>query len=86
MAESQLYPQESQYSPDQTHAAVVYPVDEGNWVFNAGTIWWSEGLSQAPGHIPARTQIGGALGVHPEVQRITANVLNRMIQDFPRLR
>ena len=23
------------------HAAVVYPCSKGNWVFNAGTCWWS---------------------------------------------
>lgn len=37
----------------QPHAAVVYPCPKGNWVFNAGTIWWPEGLSNPPGHIPA---------------------------------
>src|SRR5690606_632174 len=37
----------------QPHAATIYPGSKGNWVFNAGTVWWSEGLSNPPGHIPA---------------------------------
>jgi hypothetical protein len=35
------------------HTGVVYPCPKGNWVFNAGTCWWTEGLSQPPGHVPA---------------------------------
>ena len=69
----------------QTHHGVVYPRDKGNWVFNAGTIWWAEGLSNPPGHIPARSgNCGSTMGVDPRLQRITANVLDRMIQDSPR--
>ncbi len=68
------------------HTAVIYPCPKGNWVFNAGTIWWPEGLSQPPGHIPAEHIAGGAhtFGVNPHVQKITANILNRMIKDSPR--
>ena len=73
------------------HSAVVYPGPRGNWVFNAGTIWWPEGLSCPPGHIPARHTVRpikldacpGTFGVDPRVQRITANVLDRMIRDSP---
>jgi hypothetical protein len=66
------------------HTGVVYPGPKGNWVFNAGTIWWPEALSQPPGHIPAgynpemRT-----FGVHPQIQKITSNILDRMIKDSP---
>jgi hypothetical protein len=65
------------------HSAVVYPGPKGNWVFNAGTIWWAEGLSQPPGHIPAGHVYGGAhtFGINPHVQTITSNLLNRMIKD-----
>ena len=38
---------------DKLHNGVVYPCPKGNWVFNAGTCWWAEGLSQPPGHVPA---------------------------------
>lgn len=67
------------------HSGIVYPCPKGNWVFNAGTIWWPEALSQPPGHIPAgynpemRT-----FGVNPLVQKITSNILDRMIKDSPR--
>ncbi len=68
------------------HTAVVYPCPKGNWVFNAGTIWWAEGLSQPPGHMPAAHSSGGenTFGVNPHVQKITMNILNRMIKDSPR--
>ena len=74
------------------HSAVVYPGASGNWVFNAGTIWWPEGLSCPPGHIPARHTVRpikldacpGTFGVDPRVQRITSNVLDRMIRDSPK--
>src|SRR5690606_8908261 len=83
------------------HNAIIYPGPKGNWVFNAGTIWWSEGLANPPGHIPAgesgmeeflrpgeypagHDPGGRTFGVNPHVQRITANVINRMIKDSPR--
>lgn len=83
------------------HTAVVYPGPKGNWVFNAGTIWWAEGLSSPPGHIPAgesgmeeflrpgefpagHNPGGRTFGVNPDVQKITANILDRMIKDSPR--
>ena len=66
----------------KVHSGVVYPGPKGNWVFNAGTIWWPEALAQPPGHIPAgynpemRT-----FGVNQNIQKITSNILNRMIKD-----
>ncbi len=77
---------------EPAHAGVVYQCERGNWVFNAGTIWWTEGLSFPPGHIPARLAINsvsvgsspGTLGVNPHVGTITANVLERMLRDSPR--
>src|SRR5207253_2404012 len=53
VASGPLTPRRSERLEDQRHAAVVYPCARGNWVFNAGTIWWSEGLACPPGHIPA---------------------------------
>ena len=70
---------------EKFHSAVVYPGPKGNWVFNAGTIWWPEGLAQPPGHIP-----GGyapemrTFGVDARVQKITANIIDRMIKDSRR--
>jgi len=85
VASAPLTPRDTEWAKDQKHHAVVYPCKQGNWVFNAGTIWWPEGLSAPPGHIPARVAgMGGAFGVHPWVQRMTANVMDRMIKDSPR--
>jgi hypothetical protein len=70
--------------PEKLHAGIIYPCPKGNWVFNAGTIWWAEGLSQPPGHIPAG--IGSNMrtfGVNQKIQKITANILDRMIRDSP---
>ncbi|HBH82559.1 MAG TPA: hypothetical protein DDY34_01955 [Bacteroidales bacterium] len=93
---------------NRPHMAIIYPCPKGNWVFNAGTIWWSEGLSRPPGHIPAgdagmeepaylyakdpysrsapagHDPAGRTFGVNPNVQKITSNILNRLIKDSPR--
>ncbi len=61
------------------HAAVIYPGPRGNWVFNAGTIWWSQGLSAPPGHVPAAGPRGRTLGPDTRVQRITHNFLRRCL-------
>jgi hypothetical protein len=57
--------------------ATVYPGPRGNFVFNAGTCWWADGLSAPPGYVrpKAYTEPKG-----PDVrcQRITSNVLERM--------
>ena len=86
LATSPLYPRTDAFiKEDHHHDGVIYPGGKGNWVFNAGTIWWPEGLACPPGHVPARVgDVGGTFGVQPAAQRITANVLNRMIQDSPR--
>ncbi|MGI8782300.1 MAG: N,N-dimethylformamidase beta subunit family domain-containing protein [Acidobacteriota bacterium] len=86
VASSPLFPPKRNDGDDpQQHAGVVYPCPKGNFVFNAGTIWWSEGLSQPPGHIPARVpNRAGTFGVDQRVQRITSNLLDRMIREGPR--
>ena len=85
VASGPIYPPRSTDTEPREHRAVVYPGPKGNWVFNAGTIWWPEGLSQPPGHVPARTgNMAGTFGVNPQQQRITANLLGRMISESPR--
>jgi hypothetical protein len=61
-----------------TFTATIYPGPRGNQVFNAATIFWSEGLSAPPGHIPPHSHFGRPLGPDARVQRITANLLERM--------
>ena len=85
LATSLLHPRTDQWvTTDHYHHGVIFPCEKGNWVFNAGTIWWPEGLACPPGHVPARVgDVGGTFGPQPAAQHITANVLNRMIKDSP---
>ena len=40
----------------QNWTATIYPGPKGNFVFNASTIFWAQGLSSPPGHtLPGRT-------------------------------
>ena len=47
-------------------------------MFNASTIFWSQGLSTPPGHMPPISHHGRPHGPDERVQRITRNVLERM--------
>lgn len=60
------------------YTATVYPGPKGNLVFNAATIFWSQGLSAPPGHMPPISHYGRPHGVDERVRRITRNVLERM--------
>ena len=85
LATSLLHPRTDAWvKEDHYHHGVIYPGGKGNWVFCAGTIWWADALSSPPGHITARVNdVAGTFGPQPAAQRITANVLNRMIKDSP---
>jgi hypothetical protein len=58
--------------------ATVYPGPRGNIVFNAGTCWWADGLAAPPGYVRPKVYTEPK-GPDPRVQRITANVLERML-------
>jgi hypothetical protein len=58
--------------------ATVYPGPAGNVVFNAATCWWADGLSAPPGYVRPSVYTSPQ-GPDPRVQRITRNVLARMI-------
>jgi hypothetical protein len=60
--------------------ATIYPGDRGNFVFNAATIWWAQGLASPPGHILPWSHWVRPHGPDPRVQRITANLLKRALQ------
>jgi hypothetical protein len=60
-----------------TYTATIYPGPKGNFVFNAATIWWSDGLSEPPGYQHPSAHGAKPRGPDPRVQRITANLLNR---------
>jgi hypothetical protein len=60
-----------------TYTATIYPGPKGNFVFNAATIWWSDGLSAPPGYQHPSAHGAHPKGPDPRVQQITANLLNR---------
>jgi hypothetical protein len=63
-------------SPD--YAATVYHGPRGNVVFNAATCWWSMLLAAPPGFVnPPEEDFARS---DPRVQRMTQNLLARMIQ------
>ena len=60
-----------------TYTATIYPGPKDNLVFNAATIWWSDGLSAPPGYLHPSAHGAHPKGVDPRVQKITANLLRR---------
>lgn len=61
------------------YTATIYPGPKGNWVFNAATIWWSDGLSAPPGYLRPTAHGGTPPGPDPRVQRMTRNLLARFL-------
>ena len=62
---------------NRTHATTIYTTAKGNLVFNAGTCWWNKVLSAPPAYIhPIRKFFAEG---DARIQRITKNVLDRMI-------
>jgi hypothetical protein len=57
--------------------ATVYPGPKKNLVFNAATIFWAQGLSAPPGHMPPISHYGRPHGPDARVQRITRNLFER---------
>jgi hypothetical protein len=53
-------------------------------VFNASTIFWSQGLSAPPGHMPPISHHGRPHGPDVRVQRITRNLFERFLTGEPR--
>jgi hypothetical protein len=60
-----------------TYTATVYPGPRGNFVFNAATIWWADGLSAPPGYVRPKVYTEPK-GPDERVQKITRNLLERM--------
>lgn len=59
--------------------ATIYPGSKGNFVFNAATCWWADGLSAPPGYVRPSVYTSPR-GPDSRVQQITRNLLDRMIQ------
>ena len=59
------------------YTATIYPGPKGNFVFNASSCWWGDGLSAPPGY--SRPSVYTTpKGPDPRAQRITKNILERM--------
>lgn len=63
----------------QHWTATIYPGPKGNFVFNAATIFWAQGLSSPPGHTLPWTHWTRPHGPDERVQQITHNLLRRAI-------
>ncbi len=61
-----------------TFTATVYPGPKGNFVFNASTCWWADGLSEPPGYVRPSVYTTPQ-GPDRRVQQITTNILRRML-------
>lgn len=61
----------------QQWAATTYPGPKGNFVFNASTIFWSQGLASPPGHMLPWSHYSRPHGPDPRVQQMTHNLLQR---------
>ncbi len=59
-----------------TYTATIYPGPKGNFVFNASTIWWADGLSEPPGYVRPAVYTKPR-GPDRRVQTITRNLLER---------
>jgi hypothetical protein len=62
------------------YAATIYTGPKGNLIFNAATIWWAQGLSQPPGHMPPISHYGRPHGPDERVRRITRNLFARFLR------
>ena len=64
----------------QQWTATIYPGPKGNFVFNAATIFWSQGLSHPPGHTLPWSHWSRPHGPDERVQRITHNLIQRALR------
>jgi hypothetical protein len=61
------------------YTATIYSSPRGNFVFNASTCWWADGLSEPPGYVRP-SAYATPRGPDFRVQQITRNLLERMRQ------
>lgn len=64
----------------QKWMATIYPGPKSNFVFNASTIFWAQGLSTPPGHTLPWSHWSRPHGPDIRVQQITHNLLKRAIK------
>lgn len=59
------------------YTATIYPGPKGNFVFNASSCWWSDGLSAPPGYLGPSVYTTPK-GPDSRAQQIAENILARM--------
>lgn len=59
--------------------SVIYDGPANNFIFNASTIFWAQGLSHPPGHTLPWSHYSRPHGPDARVQQITRNLLDRAI-------
>lgn len=62
-----------------TFTATIYPGPKNNFVFNAATCWWADGMSEPPGYVRPKVYTEPR-GPDKRVQQITRNLLERMLR------
>lgn len=62
------------------YTATIFSGPKDNFIFNAATIFWSQGLSSPPGHILPWSHWSRPHGPDERVQRMTHNLLRRAIK------
>ncbi len=63
----------------QQWTATIYPGPKNNFVFNASTIFWSQGLSHPPGHMLPWSHWSRPHGPDDRVQRMTRNLFDKAL-------
>ncbi|MBW3543684.1 MAG: hypothetical protein KY476_25820, partial [Planctomycetes bacterium] len=59
--------------------ATIFPGPKGNFVFNASTIYWAQGLASPPGHLLPWSHFSRPHGPDPRVEQIMRNLLARAV-------
>ena len=70
---SNMRPQNVEYT------STIYQATRGNWVFNAATIWWADGLAEPPGYLRPTAHGSTPPGPDRRVQRTTENLFRRFL-------
>ncbi len=60
-----------------TYTSTIYEGQKHNFVFNASTCWWADGIAEPPGYVRPSVYTSPQ-GPDPRVRRITANLLERL--------
>jgi hypothetical protein len=57
--------------------STIFPGPKNNFVFNASTIFWSQGLASPPGHMLPISHFTRPHGPDKRVQQMTKNLIRR---------